>query len=164
MNGVAQVLAVLVGVTLVVMFVLEVFFHGRRALYPIFLIRPADVPAVRMWAVNVGCYNLCYGIGALVGVAMLQWQMLTSGVALVLFTCASHVFRAGAVPQRAPAVASALGESLPALASWCCAGGLTRSDPPSAPSGTQPGSAAGGDRREPSTSPGAGLIGDERQP
>ncbi len=117
MNGVAQVLAVLVGVTLVVMFVLEVFFHGRRALYPIFLIRPADVPAVRMWAVNVGCYNLCYGIGALVGVAMLQWGDVDVGRALVLFTCASHVFLGLVLFLSERRLwLSALGESLPALA------------------------------------------------
>ncbi len=117
MNGLAQVIAVLVGVTLVVMFVLEVFFHGRRALYPIFLIKPADVPAVRMWAVNVGCYNLCYGVGVLLGVVLLHTGSADVGRALVLFTCASHVFLGLVLYLSEHRLwLSALGEGVPALA------------------------------------------------
>jgi hypothetical protein len=53
MNAFTQVMAVLVGLTLVVVGILESFFYRRPELYPIFLIRPEDVPAVRLWTVNL---------------------------------------------------------------------------------------------------------------
>lgn len=116
MNAFAQVLAVLVSLVLVVMWVLEAFFHDRQALYPIFLIEPADVPAVRMWAINVGFYNLCFGLTGLLGVLLLHVGDPAVGRALVLVVCASHVLL-GAVLYLSERRLwlSALGESLPPL-------------------------------------------------
>ena len=116
MNAFAQVVAVLVSLVLVVMWVLEVFFHDREALYPIFLIEREDVPAVRMWAVNVGFYNLCFGLAGLLGVLLLHVGDPAVGRALVLVVCASHVLL-GAVLYLSERRLwmSALGESVPAL-------------------------------------------------
>ncbi|MFI7483819.1 DUF1304 family protein [Kocuria sp. M1R5S2] len=91
MNLLSQIFAGATALALVTVFVLEAFFHHRRALYPIFLIRPEDVPAVRMWAVNVGFYNLCYAIGIIIGLVLLHSEWVEAGRALVLFGCASHV-------------------------------------------------------------------------
>jgi putative membrane protein len=116
MNAFAQVMAVLVGLTLVVVGILEIFYR-RPELYPIFLIRPEDVPAVRLWAVNHGFYNQCFGIAAIGGVATLHLGNPTAGRTLVLFVCASMVFLGGVLffSERRLWL-SALGQSLPSLA------------------------------------------------
>jgi putative membrane protein len=117
MNVFAQVMAVLVGSTLVVVGILESFFYRRPELYPIFLIRPEDVPAVRLWTVNQGFYNLCFGVAAIGGVVTLHLGDPTVGRTLVLFACASMVVL-GAVLffSERRLWLSALGQSLPSLA------------------------------------------------
>jgi len=117
MSAFAQVLALLVSLVLIVMWVLETFFHDRQSLYPIFLIEPQDVPAVRMWAVNVGFYNLCFGLAGLLGLLLLHVGDPAVGRALVLVVCASHVLLGVVlyVSERRLWL-SALGESVPALA------------------------------------------------
>ncbi|WP_421741692.1 DUF1304 family protein [Cellulomonas sp.] len=117
MNAFAQVVALLVSLVLVVMWVLETFFHDRPSLYPIFLIEPQDVPAVRMWAVNVGFYNLCFGLAGLLGLLLLHVGDPAVGRALVLVVCASHVLLALVlyVSERRLWLSS-LGEGVPALA------------------------------------------------
>jgi putative membrane protein len=117
MNAFAQVIAVLVGLTLAVVGILESFFYRRPELYPIFLIRPEDVPAVRLWTVNQGFYNLCFGVAALGGVATLHLGNPTVGRTLVLFTCASMVFLGGVLFFSERRLwRSALGQALPSLA------------------------------------------------
>jgi uncharacterized membrane protein len=61
MNLIAQILAVLVGVMLIGVGVLEVFFYRDQRFSKIFLIKPQDVDAVRLWTVNVGFYNILMG-------------------------------------------------------------------------------------------------------
>ena len=117
MNAFAQVVALLVSLVLVVMWILETFFHDRPALYPIFLIEPRDVPAVRMWAVNVGFYNLCFGLAGLLGLLLLHVGDPAVGRALVLVVCASHVLLAVVLYVSEHRLwLSALGEGVPALA------------------------------------------------
>ncbi|MBX0300466.1 DUF1304 domain-containing protein [Cryobacterium sp. 1639] len=91
MTTLAQVLAGLMAFVLIVMWVLEAFFYKARALYPIFRIEPGDEPAVRMWAINVGYYNLCYAIGLLIGLWLVNAGSIDAGRILVIFCLASHV-------------------------------------------------------------------------
>ncbi len=90
MNTLAQVLAALMALVLVVMWVLEAFFYRARSLYRIFRIEPDEVNAVRMWAINVGYYNLCYGLGILAGLWLVNSGNVDAGRSLVFFCLASH--------------------------------------------------------------------------
>jgi putative membrane protein len=89
MNLVTQIVAVIMGVTLVVVFVLESFFYRRPELHSIFLIEPGQEATVRLWVVNQGFYNLFFGVAALTGVALASFGRVDVGTALVVFTCAS---------------------------------------------------------------------------
>jgi putative membrane protein len=91
MNAVAQVLAVLVGLTLITVGVLECFFYRNQRFHSIFLVRPADYDAVRLWIVNVGAYNMLMGLTCLLGVAIVNLGDETIGRTLVLAVCAMHV-------------------------------------------------------------------------
>jgi putative membrane protein len=116
MNAFAQTLAVLVGASLVMVGVLESFFYHRPGLYPIFLIKQEDVSAVRLWTVNQGFYNLCFGVAAIGGVIALHLGNPTVGRTLVYFSCASMVVL-GAVLflSERRLWRSALGQAVPAL-------------------------------------------------
>ena len=89
MNLVTQIAAVFMGVTLVVVFVLESFFYRRPELHSIFLIEPGQEATVRLWVVNQGFYNLCFGAAALAGVALASVGEEAVGTGLVVFTSAS---------------------------------------------------------------------------
>ncbi len=49
MGTVAQVLAVITGIVLIVVGLLEAFRYKDQRLYPLFLIKPEDTAAVRLW-------------------------------------------------------------------------------------------------------------------
>jgi putative membrane protein len=89
MNLVTQVSAVVMGVSLVVVFVLESFLCHRRELHPIFLIEPGQEATVRLWVVNQGFYNFFFGAAAITGVALVRLGHEEVGTALVVFTCIS---------------------------------------------------------------------------
>ena len=91
MNVAAQVLAVLLGLMLMVVGILESFLYRNPRLYPIFRIRPEDQRAVRLWAVNQGFYNMVFGVGAILGVILVNAGQEVAGRSVVLFTAASHV-------------------------------------------------------------------------
>lgn len=92
MNALTQIFAGLTAVVLIAVGMLEIFFHGDRRLYRIFLIKPEDVAAVRMWAMNVGAYNIAFGLGIVVGLCMANFSRETdAGAAIVIFCCASHI-------------------------------------------------------------------------
>lgn len=91
MNTLAQILAGLMALVLIVMWVLEAFFYRARSLYPIFRIEPGEEKAVRMWAICVGYYNLCYGVGILAGLWLVNFGNVDAGRSLVIFGLASHV-------------------------------------------------------------------------
>ncbi|WP_231938477.1 DUF1304 family protein [Arthrobacter sp. B6] len=70
---------------------LEIFFHGDRRLYRLFLIKPEEVQAVRMWAMNIGAYNITFGLGLASGLWMVNFSdNAASGTAIVIFCCASQ--------------------------------------------------------------------------
>ena len=91
MNVVAQILAVLLGLLLIAVGILESFFYRHPRLYPIFRIRPEHHRAVRLWTVNQGFYNMTFGVGAIVGVILAATGAVVAGRTLVLFVAASHI-------------------------------------------------------------------------
>ena len=50
------------------------FLSRRSPLLPALLIKPEDVPAVRMWAMNVGAYNIAFGLGIASGLWMVNFS------------------------------------------------------------------------------------------
>ncbi len=94
MNLLSQVLAGATALALISVGLMEIFRHGDQRLHRIFLIEPQDVRAVRMWAMNVGAYNVTFGgVGMAVGLWMVNFgNPAGGGAAIVLFCCASHVF------------------------------------------------------------------------
>lgn len=117
MSTTAQVLAVVIGVMLVAVFVMESFLYRHPKLYPLFLIDADDLDAVRMWTVNMGFYNLTTAVALFAGVALVQTDYVAQGEALIVFTAAQHVFMAVVlvVSQRKLWLNSIL-EGLPAAA------------------------------------------------
>ncbi|HYI33881.1 MAG TPA: DUF1304 family protein [Glaciibacter sp.] len=91
MNVVAQVLAVLVGLTLIAVGVLEAFFYRNQRFHSIFLIEPRDTAAVRLWTMNVGFYNIVWGLAILAGVVILNVGDPVVGRTLVYLVCIAHV-------------------------------------------------------------------------
>ena len=91
MNAVAQVLAVVEGLVLIAVGMLEAFQYRNPRWYRMFLIDPRDYAAVRLWTVNVGFYNAVMGVGLLVGVVLLWVGDPVVGRTLVYFICAAHV-------------------------------------------------------------------------
>ena len=94
MSTAAQVLAVLIAVMLTVVFVMEAVLYRHPTLYPMFLTKPGDLDAVRMWTVNMGWYNLTTAIALVAGVVLVQTDHLAQGQALIVFTAAQHTFLA----------------------------------------------------------------------
>lgn len=92
MSTAAQVLAVVIAAILVVVWVLESFLYRQPRLYPIFLTKPGDYDAVRLWTVNMGFYNLTTAVALLAGVVLVQTDHLPQGEALIIFTAAQHTF------------------------------------------------------------------------
>jgi uncharacterized membrane protein len=118
MNWIAQVLAVLVGVIVFTVGVLEAFQFRNPRFHSIFLIRPEDYDAVRLWVTNVGFYNIVMGLGIFGGVVILNTGNVTVGATLVLFGCAANVILGAVLAITEPKlVGNALGQAiLPLLA------------------------------------------------
>lgn len=91
MSGVVQVLAGLFAVALAVIGLLEITQYRNPRFYSIFVIEPGTYDAVRMWAVNVGAYNLAFATGIGLGLALFHQGYLEEGSALVLFLVGAHV-------------------------------------------------------------------------
>jgi putative membrane protein len=94
MSTAAQVLAVVIAVLLVGVFVMESFLYRHPKLYPMFLTKPGDFDAVRMWTVNMGFYNLTTAVALVSGVILARTDHVAQGQALVVFTAAQHIFLA----------------------------------------------------------------------
>jgi putative membrane protein len=94
MSAAVQVLAVAVAVMLAVVWVMEAFLYRHPKLYPMFLTKPEDLDAVRMWTVNMGWYNLTTGAAMVIGVILVNADRVPAGEALITFTAAQHVFMA----------------------------------------------------------------------
>ena len=91
MTGLIQVLGVIFGVALILVGILESFFFRDQRFYRLFLIKPQDMDAVRMWTFNLGFYNMIWGVGAIVGALLLAGPEPAAGRVLLLFTCVGHV-------------------------------------------------------------------------
>ncbi|MBU8867540.1 DUF1304 family protein [Paenarthrobacter aromaticivorans] len=93
MNLLSQILAGFTGLALISVGILEIFFHGDQRFHRIFLIRPDDVRPARMWAMNVGAYNITFGLGIAVGLWLVNFSGTpASGSAIIIFCCACHIF------------------------------------------------------------------------
>ena len=91
MNPVAQVLAALEALTLIVIGLLETFFYRSAELYPIFLIEPDEYDAVALWTRNVGVYNMLMGIAIVVGLVLVHRSGRQAGRAIILTVSAMHL-------------------------------------------------------------------------
>jgi putative membrane protein len=117
MNWIAQLLAVAVAATLLTVGALEAFQFRNQRFRPIFLIRPEDYDAVRLWVVNLGFYNMVWGAGILLGVLLLNFGNVTVGATMVIFGCAAHVILGVVLAVSEPKlIQSALGQALLPLA------------------------------------------------
>lgn len=91
MNLVSQIFAGATALALIGVGLLEIFFHGDRRFYRLFLIKPEDVAAVRMWAMNIGAYNIAFGLGIASGLWMVNFSGNSAGgSAIVIFCCTSQ--------------------------------------------------------------------------
>ena len=92
MNLLSQIFAGATALALIVVGLLEIFAHGDRRFYRIFLIKPEDVQAVRMWAMNIGAYNIAFALGIATGLWMLNFSGdAARGSAIVIFCCTAQV-------------------------------------------------------------------------
>lgn len=85
MSVVAQVLAVVEGLVLVVVGLLGAFFFRSRRLSGFLLIEPQAEEAVRPWAVYTGFGNMIWGVGVLTGVLAVNLGLAEVGRTLVAF-------------------------------------------------------------------------------
>ena len=93
MNTTVQVLAVIIGVILTVVWALEIFFYRHPRLYFMFLIKPADYDAVRLWRISIAYFNLTTAAALFIG-AYLADSHPDAATALILFTACQHIFLA----------------------------------------------------------------------
>jgi putative membrane protein len=102
----------------------SLLFQHPRVHQGVFSVPTADVQPVRLWAFNVGFYNLFLGCGMIAGVITWAAGNEAVGRALVLYTCL-FVFLAGIVlfvsdrmalsRPRGTGVGGAIGQSVPPL-------------------------------------------------
>ncbi len=92
MGVASQVLAVVFGVALVWVWIVESFLYRRKAFYPLLRIQEQDFEAVKLWNVNLGFYNLTTAVALFLGVWLLNSDHVAAGEALVLFTAGQHLF------------------------------------------------------------------------
>lgn len=94
---VAQVAALIAGGVHLLAFVWESILFLRPGIHEdLFRIPTRDIAPVRMWAFNVGFYNLFLGSGAIAGVVLWRAGHETPGRTLVIYTC-TFMFLAGIV-------------------------------------------------------------------
>lgn len=94
MNSITQIAAGLYAATLVAVGILEIFFHGDQRFRPIFYVEPGSEGAVRMWAMNVGAYNVLTAAGIASGLWMVNagpGLAPGAGTGIVLFVLAAHL-------------------------------------------------------------------------
>lgn len=85
-----QVLAVITGIVLISVGLLEAFRYKDQRLHPIFLIKPEDTAAVRMWTFNLGFYNIIWGLFGIAGVVFVNSGEVTVGRTMVALMCIAH--------------------------------------------------------------------------
>lgn len=124
----AQIFALIAGLFHVVVFVMESLLFERPRVYAgVFGARAEEVKPMRVWAFNIGFYNLFLGVGAIVGVFLWWGGNDVVGRTLLAFTMAS-MFLAGCVLflsdrlglRSGGSIAGPLGQALPPL--FACIG------------------------------------------
>lgn len=92
-NLVTQIAAGLYAVILVAVGTLEIFFHGDQRFRSIFYVEPGTEGAVRMWAMNVGMYNIltALGIGAGIWLGNSGSEARAAGIGIVIVALAAHL-------------------------------------------------------------------------
>lgn len=89
MNAVAQVFALIAALVHIVVWPLESLLFRNPAVHrKILKTQTENVPAVMMWAFNMGFRNLFLGIGVIVGLVLLHAGDVATGRTLVIYTCA----------------------------------------------------------------------------
>ncbi|GAA4662633.1 MULTISPECIES: DUF1304 domain-containing protein [Amycolatopsis] len=89
MSTLVQVLAGVAALVHLVAFAWETLLFRRPGVHRgIFRVRTEDVPAVLLWSVNQGCYNLFLAAGTVAGLVALHTGDATVGRTLVFYTCA----------------------------------------------------------------------------
>jgi putative membrane protein len=97
MNLVTQIFAVLAGIAQIYFWVLESLLIGRPAVHKgIFGQDTKDLPVIKLWAVNMGYYNLFLAAAPLGGVLIYHWSSAVAGKTLVAYGC-GFIFLAGIV-------------------------------------------------------------------
>jgi len=91
MTGVAYLLAVIFGLVLITVGIAEAFYFRDPRFHKLFLIRPQDEAAVRLWTINLGFYNMVWGLVLIAGVFIAAGGRTASGEAIIVFTCIAHV-------------------------------------------------------------------------
>jgi uncharacterized membrane protein len=91
MNVITQIAAGLYAAALIAVGILEVFFHADQRFRAIFYVDPGTEGAVRMWAMNVGAYNILTAAGLGAGLWMVNTGAAASGTGIVLFALAAHL-------------------------------------------------------------------------
>lgn len=91
MNAVSLLLAALLGLLLIGVGSLEAFQYRNQRWFSMLRIRPEDHDAVRLWVVNLGFYNILYGLGALAGVILALTGHTVAAATLIVFVCISHI-------------------------------------------------------------------------
>jgi putative membrane protein len=125
MTLVVWIFALLAALVHLLAFTWEVLLFERVGVHKgIFAIPTADVPPARMWAFNVGFYNLFLALGMITGVIAWIAGYATVGRVLVIYLC-SFMFLAGIVlfisdrlalsRPRGAGVVGALSQSVPPL-------------------------------------------------
>jgi len=96
MTVVVWIFALVAAAIHILVFVWESLLIGRPSVHEgIFSVSAADLPAIRLWAFNVGFYNLFLGCGLIAGVATwasgYRWlaEPLSSTCACLCFSPAS---------------------------------------------------------------------------
>lgn len=125
MNVVAQSFALIAALIHVTVFVFESFLLTRPAIHKgVFRVATADLPAIRLWAFNVGFYNLFLAGAPISGLIILHTGDEAVGRALVIYGC-TFMFLAGIVlavsdrmglgRAKGEGLSGALGQSVPPL-------------------------------------------------
>jgi putative membrane protein len=87
MNAVAQLSAGISALILIAVFPFEAFFIDRPAVQRFLEIEPHDIRNVHLWSFSVGTRNALAGVGALIGLGMVNFGNETVGVTVVVVAC-----------------------------------------------------------------------------
>jgi uncharacterized membrane protein len=120
MSTLVQVLAVITAATLISVGLLEAFRYKDQRLHPIFLIKPEDTAAVRLWTINVGFYNIVWGLFGISGVVLANAGQATVGRTIVAMMAIAHAILGMVLIISEPRLwISGIGQAfLPAVILW----------------------------------------------